>query len=106
MIHHCVWIRFRTDINQQTRDGLLQEIADLVGVIPGLQAVHRSRNARFEDLDHGFEDGFIAVFDNRTALQAYQDHPAHQATGKRLVESAQGGLQGLLVFDLVTEMSA
>lgn len=102
MIHHCVWVRFRPECSPAERQGLLAEIHALVGVIPGLRAVYLGRNARFEDLDHGFEDGFIAVFDDRAALQAYQDHPAHQATGRQLVARALGGLQGLLVFDLET----
>lgn len=100
MIHHCVWVRFRAECPASLRTQLLDEIRALVGVVPGLRAVHRGRNARFEDLDHGFADGFIAIFDDRDALQAYQNHPAHQATGRQLVANAQGGLQGLMVFDL------
>ena len=57
-------------------------------------------NARYEDLDHGFADGFIAVFDGPQSLAGYQTHPAHQALGAKLVQAALGGLQGLLVFDL------
>ncbi len=101
MIEHCVWLRFRPEITPQARQALFQEIADLVGVVPGLRAVRFGANARFEDLDHGFADGFIASFDDAAALAAYQQHPAHKATGAKLVAAAQGGLQGLLVFDLV-----
>ncbi len=101
MIQHCVWLRFRPEVSAPERQTLFDELAALVGVIPGLRSVHSGRNARFEDLDHGFADGFIATFDNESALAAYQSHPAHRATGAKLVASAQGGLQGLLVFDLV-----
>jgi hypothetical protein len=101
MIEHCVWLRFRPEVSAAERSALFQEIADLVGVIPGLRAVRCGANARFEDLDHGFADGFIASFDNADALAAYQAHPLHQATGTKLVAAALGGLQGLLVFDLV-----
>jgi Stress responsive A/B Barrel Domain len=101
MIEHCVLLRFRPEVSATERRALFQEIADLVGVIPGLRAVRFGANARFEDLDHGFADGFIASFDNTEALAAYQAHPAHQATGAKLVAAALGGLQGLLVFDLV-----
>jgi hypothetical protein len=101
MIQHCVWLRFRPDVSAEQRHALFQELADLVGVIPGLRSVHSGANARFEDLDHGFADGFIATFDDEAALAAYQVHPLHQATGAKLVAAAVGGLQGLLVFDLV-----
>jgi hypothetical protein len=101
MIQHCVWLRFRPDVSAEQRHALFQELADLVGVIPGLRSVHSGANAHFEDLDHGFADGFIATFDDEAALAAYQAHPLHQATGAKLVAAAVGGLQGLLVFDLV-----
>ncbi len=101
MIEHCVWLRFRPEVSAAERRALFQEIADLVGVIPGLSSVRSGSNARYEDLDHGFADGFIATFDDEAALAAYQAHPLHQATGAKLVAAALGGLQGLLVFDLV-----
>ena len=100
MIHHCVFIHFRPEITAATQQGLWNELRALVGEIPGLREVRAGANARYEDLDHGFADGFIAVFDDRAALAAYQAHPAHQATGAKLVQAALGGVQGLMVFDL------
>lgn len=100
MIHHCVFIRFRPEISAATKQALWAELQALVGEIPGLQELRAGANARYEDLDHGFAEGFIAVFDDRPALAAYQAHPAHQATGAKLVQAALGGLQGLMVFDL------
>lgn len=100
MIEHCVWLRFRPEVSPQERHALFQEIADLVGIIPGLRSVRFGPNARYEDLDHGFADGFIATFEDAAALATYQAHPAHRATGAKLVAAAQGGLQGLMVFDL------
>ena len=102
MIHHCVWLRFKPEISDAAKQALWQELQALVGVIDGLLEVRAGKNARYENLDHGFADGFIAVFNSPEALAAYQAHPAHQATGARLVQAALGGLQGLLVFDLET----
>jgi Stress responsive A/B Barrel Domain len=39
-------------------------------------------------------------FESRAALDAYQAHPDHKRAGARLVEAAEGGLDGILVFDL------
>ncbi|WP_394789688.1 Dabb family protein [Rhodoferax sp.] len=100
MIQHCVFVRFRPEISAAAKQALWAELQALVGVIPGLREVRAGANARYEDLDHGFTDGFIAVFDDRAALATYQAHPAHQATGAKLVQAALGGLQGLMVFDL------
>lgn len=102
MIQHCVWVRFRPEVSAQQKSALFEEIRALVGQVPGMRQVRHGVNARFEDLDHGFMDGFIAEFDDRQALQAYQDHPLHRETGRKLVACAQGGLQGLLVFDLAS----
>lgn len=100
MIHHCVFIHFRPETTEATKQGLWDELRALVGQVPGLREVRAGVNARYENLDHGFADGFIAVFDSPQSLAAYQAHPSHQATGAKLVQAAQGGLHGLLVFDL------
>jgi hypothetical protein len=100
MIHHCVFLRFKPTITVADKSALWAELRLLEGHIAGLQEIRTGANARYEDLDHGFADGFIAVFDSPQALAAYQAHPAHQALGAKLVQAALGGLQGLLVFDL------
>ena len=102
MIQHCVFINFRPELTAAAKLALWAELQALVGQVPGLREVRAGANARYEDLDHGFADGFIAVFDSPQALAAYQAHPAHQATGAKLVQAALGGLQGLMVFDLET----
>jgi len=44
--------------------------------------------------------GFVVEFSTWDALQSYQDHPDHKVFGAKLVQSADGGLDGILVFDL------
>lgn len=100
MIQHCVFLRFRPEVDAAAKQALWAELQALVGEVPGLREVRAGVNARYEDMDHGFAHGFIAVFDDRQALAAYQAHPAHQATGAKLVQAALGGMQGLIVFDL------
>jgi len=39
-------------------------------------------------------------FDGPAALEAYQNNEDHRRTGARLVDAAEGGLEGILVFDL------
>jgi hypothetical protein len=44
--------------------------------------------------------GFVADFADWAALETYQQHPDHKRVGAALVASAQGGIEGILVFDL------
>ncbi len=102
MIHHCVFVRFRPEIKAAAKQVLWEELRGLLGVVPGFLELRTGPNALYEKLDHGFADGFISVFDGPTALAAYQAHPSHRATGSKLVQAAQDGIQGLFVFDLET----
>ncbi|PWW04551.1 stress responsive alpha/beta barrel protein [Hoeflea marina] len=101
MIRHCVFIRFKPDIDRATRDGLFAEIADLRQALPGIAAVHVGANISPETgMDKGYADGFIVDFDTAEARDAYLADPGHQATGARLVAAAVGGVEGILVYDL------
>ncbi len=103
MIEHCVWIKFRSDALVAERCAVFDRLAQLVGQVPGLLALRYGSNARYEALDQGFSEGFIAVFEDAEALARYRGHPEHIAAGEALVSLADGGLKGLLVFDLETQ---
>ena len=45
-------------------------------------------------------DGFVVDFADWAAVQAYQNHPDHKAVGAEPVAAAEGGMDGILVFDL------
>ena len=102
MIQHCVWVRFRSDVSASAREAVFLKLAQLVGQVNGLVSLRHGKNAGYEALDQGFSEGFIAVFEDADALAHYQAHPAHQEVGKALIHLAEGGLSGLLVFDLET----
>ena len=44
--------------------------------------------------------GFVADFADWPALAAYQQDEEHKAFGAGLVAHAEGGIDGILVFDL------
>ena len=100
MIRHCVFIRFRTDIAAAERALILADIAALKPLIPGFLSVHIGGNVSPENLDKGFADGFIVDFEDAAARDAYLVHPEHQKAGGRIVAAADGGLDGILVYDL------
>ncbi len=50
----------------------------------------------------GFVDGFAVTFESPGGPWIfYLVHPEHVTVGERIVSSTDGGLAGLLVFDLV-----
>ncbi len=101
MIRHCVFIRFRDDVTDADRADLLQDVACLQAHLPGITAVHLGANVSPEiGMDKGFSDGFIVDFDSSDARDRYLADEDHKAVGARLVAAAQGGTDGILVYDL------
>lgn len=100
MISHCVFLRFKASVSEADKQALYQAIADLKAVVPGMVEVTAGPNVSPEGLSGGFADGFIVTFDDRKARDAYLNHPNHIAVGERLIAATDGGLSGILVFDL------
>lgn len=100
MIRHIVLIRFRPELTEARIAALLAPLGPLAQRL-GF-AAHWGRSESPEQIERGYLHGFTADFADWAALQAYQDDPGHKAFGKGLVEHAQGGIHGILVFDLAS----
>jgi hypothetical protein len=101
MIRHCVFVRFRPDVPAALRQSIFAEIAELRLRLPGILAVHAAANTSPETgMDKGYSDGFIVDFADAQSRDAYLADPEHQRTGAKIVATAKGGVQGILVYDL------
>lgn len=101
MIRHCVFVRFRPEMGRNERDAILADIVALKHRLGGIHAVHIGPNVSPETgMDKGFTEGFIMDFEDAAARDAYLVDPAHQAAGGKLVAAADGGIAGILVYDL------
>lgn len=100
MIYHCVFIQFKTEISVEQKNQCWQELVALKGQVEGLVEVLVGPNRKFEHLDKGYSEGFIAILSDAQALARYQNYPAHQATGAKLVAYAVGGKEGIFAYDL------
>lgn len=100
MIRHCVFVRFKVEVTTYERLSLFMRIDALRNVIDGMGEAHYGANASPEGLGRGYDDGFTIDFRDVEARDAYLVHPDHQAAGAGLVAAAQGGIDGILVFDL------
>ncbi len=100
MILHCVFLRLKAATTADEKQSLFEAVAALKQVIPGILDVKYGPNVSPEGLHGGFVDGFAVTFESVEARDAYLIHPEHVAVGERIVASTDGGLAGLLVFDL------
>lgn len=101
MIRHCVFIRFRPAISAAHKAKLFCDIAALKDRLPGILDVHAGSNVSPEaGMDKGYGDGFIVDFADAAARDAYLEDPQHKQAGARLVAAAEGGVGGILVFDI------
>jgi len=101
MIRHCVFIRFRSGILPGEIDALFDEITALKAHLPGIVAVHVAPNSSPETgMDKGYSRGFIVDFTDAAARDAYLVDPEHQKVGAGLVAAAEGGADGIVVYDL------
>lgn len=98
MIRHIVLLKARPEVT----DAQIQSIfADLHALnLPGLLAIHSGRSESPEKIERGYLHGFTIDFATWEALATYQAHPDHKRAGAALVAAAQGGIDGILVFDL------
>ncbi|MCA1368855.1 Dabb family protein [Bradyrhizobium sp. BRP14] len=101
MIRHCVFIRFRAEVSEVEKTAIFAEIAALKDRLPGFLAVHVGENVSPEiGMDKGYAEGFIVDFADAPARDAYLDDAEHQQTGAKIVAAADGGVQGVFVYDL------
>jgi len=101
MIRHVVLVRFRADVTEEQAAELLAPLGPLSGRL-GFSATW-GRSESPERIERGYMHGFIADFADWAALSAYQADEGHKAFGAGLVAHAQGGIDGILVFDLATD---
>ncbi len=98
MIRHIVLIRFRPELTEEIIAALLAPVGPFARRMGFVAVWGRSESP--EQIERGYLHGFVADFASWEALGVYQADPDHKAFGAGLVAHAEGGLDGLLVFDL------
>jgi Stress responsive A/B Barrel Domain len=100
MILHCVFLRLKASLPAAEKQSIFAAIAALKTIIPGIAGISFGPNVSREGLSGGFQDGFVVTFETTDARDAYLSHPDHMVVGDRIVAACDGGLAGLLVFDM------
>jgi hypothetical protein len=99
-IRHIVLCKFRADVPSTQRDAIFSELAALRGHLPGILAMSFGANVSPEGLGQGFAHGFSIDFETAAARDTYLADAAHARAGATLVAALDGGITGLIVFDL------
>lgn len=100
MIQHCVFLRFKAATSEAEKQAIYDAIAALKEVVPGMLEFRSGPNISPEGLNGGYLDGFIITFEDAAVRDYYLNHPDHIAVGDRIVTATDGGLSGVLVFDM------
>ncbi len=100
MIRHCALFRFKPDTSEERIDDLLAGFVVLSKTIDGMENVLVGPNLSNESLDKGFAHGLIVDFPDEPARDTYLVHPAHLAHAEQVVACLDGGLDGVVAFDL------
>lgn len=100
MVRHIVLTRCAPGTSADTIGEIYAGLRAVSERLPGATNFTGGPSNSPEDLERGYTHGFSIDFDDHAALRAYADDPEHRALGARLVEAADGGIDGLLVVDL------
>ncbi|NBZ86691.1 Dabb family protein [Stagnihabitans tardus] len=98
MIRHIVLIRFRKEVSEDKIGSILTALTPLCARLGVTFAAGRSESP--EKIERGYMHGFTIDFADWEALATYANDPEHKAFGGQLVAHAEGGIEGILVFDL------
>ena len=98
MIRHIVLLKARPEVTEAHIQGIFADLHELK--LPGILAIHSGRSESPEKIERGYLHGFTVDFTDWEALATYQSHPDHKRVGAALVAAAEGGIDGILVFDL------
>ncbi len=98
MIRHIVLLKARPEVTEAHIRSIFTDLHSLN--LPGILAIHSGRSESPEQIERGYLHGFTVDFSDWEALATYQAHTDHKRVGAALVAAAQGGIDGILVFDL------
>ena len=100
MILHCVFLKMPATATTADVLKLYGAVAALKSFVPGMVDIKAGPNVSAEGLDGGFVDGFVVTFESADARDVYLTHAAHIAVSERILAATDGGLAGILVYDL------
>jgi hypothetical protein len=100
MIRHIVLTKFNSETDEDKIAEIYARLSALTGKIAGAHNFTGGRSSSPEQMERGYLHAFVIDFDTWADLKIYAEHPEHRVLGSEIVESAIGGIDGVLVLDL------
>ena len=75
MVTHIVVWKYRADVPLETREEHLRKLQSLHHVVPGIESF--AAGSDFLRSPRSYDTGLLAVFKDRSVLDAYTVHPRH-----------------------------
>lgn len=100
MIRHIVLVQFKSSVSDDEIADIFSELHSVKESVAGVVAIAAGKSESPEKMERGYMHGFTVDLADWDALAAYQADPEHRRLSTRLVEASEGGVDGILVFDL------
>ncbi|MEH7334641.1 Dabb family protein [Neobacillus drentensis] len=94
MVEHIVLIKLLPNVSTEQKDELIRRTILLKDIIPGIIDIQQGIN--FSNRNKGYDIGLTVRFEDRTSLENYGPHPAHQEIFAYLKEI---GLEDIIIVD-------
>ncbi|WP_165068962.1 Dabb family protein [Marisediminicola senii] len=95
-ISHVVLVQWSQAATPDARSEIARQLLAFPAGIPGIVSVVEGVSASPEQLERGFEYGFIVRFESADARDAYLPHPVHV----ELADLIGANAENVLVFDI------
>ena len=99
MIYHMVLLKVRENVSHDDVEKVFTKVGNLRDVIPGITGFEWGPYFSNEGLNRGYTHAFCMTFTNAAARNTYLSHPEHQIVKGHVVETLEGGVDGVLSFD-------
>ncbi|WP_026695460.1 Dabb family protein [Peribacillus kribbensis] len=84
MIEHIALLKFTPHTTEEQKEELITRTLELKNIIPGIVEIQQGTN--FSNRSKGYEMGLTVRFEDRSSLENYGSHPAHQEVVSYLKE--------------------
>lgn len=101
MIRHLVFLKYPNRVSQETKDGIVRDLAALKSEVSGFVAFGSGPNISPEDsVVRGFLDMFWIDFADVSARDAYLSNETHKGIAARITAATENGADGVFVCDV------